>query len=41
MSIELPEASILAKQMNEILVGKKIKTYDLQDYHRKVLRSKI
>jgi formamidopyrimidine-DNA glycosylase len=31
MSIELPEAQILAKQMNKELRGKHIKSYDLQD----------
>jgi formamidopyrimidine-DNA glycosylase len=34
MSIELPEAKILAKQMNEALCGKYIKSYDLQNYAR-------
>lgn len=34
MSIELPEAKILADQMNEILKGKHIKSYDLQNYER-------
>jgi formamidopyrimidine-DNA glycosylase len=34
MSIELPEAHILANQMNKELRGKKIKSYRLQDYER-------
>jgi len=34
MSIELPEAKILAEQMNEELRGKRIKSYHLQDYER-------
>lgn len=34
MSIELPEANILAKQMNEELPGKEIKSWYLQDYER-------
>jgi formamidopyrimidine-DNA glycosylase len=34
MSIELPEAKILAEQMNRELQGKRIKTYHLQDYER-------
>jgi formamidopyrimidine-DNA glycosylase len=34
MSIELPEAKILAEQMNETLRGKRIKSYRLQDYER-------
>ncbi len=34
MSIELPEAKILAGQMNEELLGKRIKSYHLQDYER-------
>jgi formamidopyrimidine-DNA glycosylase len=34
MSIELPEAKILAKQMNRELRGKRIKSYHLQDYER-------
>ncbi|MFX1488847.1 MAG: DNA-formamidopyrimidine glycosylase family protein [Promethearchaeota archaeon] len=34
MSIELPEALILAKQMNKEIIGKKIKAYKLQDYER-------
>jgi formamidopyrimidine-DNA glycosylase len=34
MSIELPEAKILAEQMNRELRGKRIKTYHLQDYER-------
>ena len=34
MSIELPEAYILASQMNEVLVGEKIKSYDLKDVER-------
>ena len=34
MSIELPEAKILAEQMNKALRGKRIKAYDLQNYER-------
>jgi len=34
MSIELPEAKVLAEQMNKELRGKQIKSYDLQDYER-------
>ncbi len=34
MSIELPEAKILAEQMNSELRGKRIKAYRLQDYER-------
>ena len=34
MSIELPEAKILADQMNKVLRGKCIKSYDLQNYER-------
>ena len=34
MSIELPEAKILAEQMNKALVGKRIKAYHLKDYER-------
>ena len=34
MSIELPEAQILAEQMNSELKGKTIESYDLQDYER-------
>ena len=34
MSIELPEASILADQMDEDLVGKVIESYLLRDYER-------
>jgi formamidopyrimidine-DNA glycosylase len=34
MSIELPEAKILAGQMNKELRGKRIKSYHLQDYER-------
>jgi formamidopyrimidine-DNA glycosylase len=34
MSIELPEAKILAEQMNKELQGKRIKSYHLQDYER-------
>ena len=34
MSIELPEAKILAEQMNKELRGKCIKSYHLQDYER-------
>jgi formamidopyrimidine-DNA glycosylase len=34
MSIELPEAKILAEQMKKELVGKRIRTYHLKDYER-------
>jgi len=34
MSIELPEAKILAEQMNRELRGKSIKCYQIQDYER-------
>lgn len=34
MSIELPEAKILAEQMNRELRGKRIKSYDLRDCER-------
>lgn len=34
MSIELPEAKILAEQMNKALRGKRIKSCDLQNYER-------
>jgi formamidopyrimidine-DNA glycosylase len=34
MSIELPEAKILAEQMNKELQGKHVKTYHLKDYER-------
>ena len=34
MSIELPEALILAEQMNKEVLGKQIKSYELQDYER-------
>jgi hypothetical protein len=34
MSLELPEALILAKQMNKELRGKQIKSYNLQDHER-------
>ena len=34
MSIELPEAKILAEQMNKELRGKRVKDYHLQDYER-------
>ena len=34
MSIELPEAQILAEQINKELRGKRIKSYRLQDYER-------
>jgi formamidopyrimidine-DNA glycosylase len=34
VSIELPEASILSKQMNKELVGKKIDSWHLQDYEK-------
>lgn len=36
LSIELPEAHIFAKQMNEALHGKKIESYDLQDIERMI-----
>ncbi|MFX0199260.1 MAG: hypothetical protein ACFFCW_24315 [Candidatus Hodarchaeota archaeon] len=34
MSIELPEANILAAQMNKKLRRKRIKSYHLQDFER-------
>ena len=34
MSIESPEAKILADQMNKELLGKRVKSYHLQDYER-------
>lgn len=34
MSIELPEAKILAEQMNRELQGKRIESYSLRDYER-------
>ena len=34
MSIELPEAFILAEQMNKEIIGKQIQSYDLHDYER-------
>ncbi|MFX0150997.1 MAG: DNA-formamidopyrimidine glycosylase family protein [Candidatus Hodarchaeota archaeon] len=34
MSIELPEALILARQMKKVLVGKHIESYHLQNYDR-------
>ncbi len=34
MSIEIVEASILAKQMKEVLIGKKLESYHLQNYDR-------
>jgi formamidopyrimidine-DNA glycosylase len=34
MSIELPEAKILAEQMNKELVGKRVESYSLKDYDR-------
>ncbi len=34
MSIEIVEANILAKQMKEVLIGKKIDSYHLQNYER-------
>ncbi|MHA2051769.1 MAG: DNA-formamidopyrimidine glycosylase family protein, partial [Promethearchaeota archaeon] len=34
MSIELPEALILAKQMDKELIGKQVKNYELKDYER-------
>ena len=34
MSIELPEALILTEQMNKEVLGKQIKSYELQDYER-------
>lgn len=36
MSIELPEARILAAQMNEALPGKTVESYDLRDIERMV-----
>ena len=34
MSIELPEAIILTKQMNEVLIGKKVNSHDIMNYER-------
>ncbi len=34
MSIELPEAKILASQMKEVLIGKKFESYHIQNYER-------
>ncbi len=34
MSIELPEANILTRQMSNELLGKRVKTYSLRDYER-------
>ena len=34
MSVELPEAKILAEQMNQELRGKRVKSYLLKDYER-------
>ena len=34
MSIELPEAKILAEQMNKELKGKRINNHHLRDYER-------
>lgn len=34
MSVELPETQILAEQMTQTLLGKKIKSYDIQDYEK-------
>ncbi len=34
MSIELPEAEILSKQMNKELQGKQIRLFSLKDYQR-------
>lgn len=34
MSIELPEATILTRQLNDVLCGKRIQTYHLQNYKR-------
>ncbi|MCW4024741.1 MAG: hypothetical protein NWF01_06875 [Candidatus Bathyarchaeota archaeon] len=34
MSVELPEAHILAKQMNQELVGKKVSEYTLKNYEK-------
>jgi len=34
MSIELPEAQILSRQMSEKLLRKQIKSFQLQDYHK-------
>jgi formamidopyrimidine-DNA glycosylase len=36
VSIELPEAQIFAKQMNDVLGGKKVKSYDLRDVERMI-----
>ena len=36
MSIELPEARILAEQLNETIVGKVIKSYNLRDVERMI-----
>jgi formamidopyrimidine-DNA glycosylase len=36
VSIELPEALIFATQMNDVLKGKKVKSYDLQDVERMI-----
>ena len=36
MSIELPEAQILAKQMNETLKKKKVTSYDLRDIDQRI-----
>ena len=34
MSIELPEALILANQMKEVLIGKQLESYHVQNYER-------
>jgi len=34
MSVELPEAQILAQQMNKELPGKCVKSYELKDYQK-------
>ena len=34
MSVELPESQILAEQMTQSLLGKKIKSYHLEDYQK-------
>jgi formamidopyrimidine-DNA glycosylase len=34
MSIELPEAQILANQMREALIGKQVSSFDLKDFER-------
>ncbi len=34
MSVELPEAYIIAEQLNEVLPGKEVESYRLEDYER-------